>query len=187
MRKRLLAIWLPARMVAGNIAQYIVVIYTLFGGIALTEHVLTNFDKESAKQTFRDILEERTFSTVLDDGIVESDLVGNMSSLVSQYMLSMEANGTADFGCSNSTTGSVEDILATYCSSSEMSTKGCDPSAPVNYLCQLLDPAAAQSLNATSRQALLAGSGFDQEFMKEIARNAIYQANDASVDTLYPS
>ena len=187
-------IWLPARMLAGNIAQYIVVVYTLFGGIALTTHVLDNFDKESAKKMFRDFVEDRTFSVLHDDELA-GDWAENVSSLVGRYMFSMDAQGAADFGCEKGTM-SAEDVIDTYCLSLQSPMEvnisgavsvGCSPNASVNYLCPLLDPAVASDLNSTTQQALLAASGFDQEYLEEAAKEFIHQAADESVDSLYPS
>ena len=174
-------IWLPARMVASNIAQYIVAIYILFAGLALTERVSTEYDKDWAKRQANDFI-NKTFGTESNEEAADA-LVENVTSIVSQYMTAREASGT-DFGCSVSS-ASAEEIIGTYCSSGEILV--CDTSAPVNYLCPLLNEEQASGLNPEVKQALLSGSGFDETLLKQVARDAMQQAADDSVDTLYPA
>ncbi|CAB9521768.1 unknown protein [Seminavis robusta] len=195
-------IWINSRILAGNIGQYVVVVYTLLGGITLTEQVIANFDDEWAKQQFRSFA-ERTF-TLADQDEVTTALVSNVSTLVSGFLAQ---GSTADTllsdGCSGmrNDTAAVEDILDMYCNNNNnrlvdgaLNLSGssgaqlyCDPDAPVNYLCPLLDASVAGTLNVTSQQALLGGSGFDADLLEQVVRDAVYQSADDSVDSLYPA
>lgn len=110
-------IWLPARMLAGNIAQIFVVFWVLLGGIRLTDRVITDFDNEVAKETFRN-LTSRAFDIEATDQLAEE----------------MAAN-----------------------------------------------------INASTQEALLAGSGFDQESFSGLLRDTVYTVSENNVDSLYPS
>ena len=51
---------------------------------------------------------------------------------------------------------------------------------------QLADELAA-NLNATTHEAMLAGSGFDQESFSVLLRDTVYTVSENNVDSLYPS
>lgn len=174
-------IWLPARMVASNIAQYVVAVYLLIGGLYLTSHVEAEYDKEWAKRELNRFV-NTTFDRDVQDDVADV-VVANVSSLVSQYLTSMEGNG-ADFGCAYYSSSSTEEFMATYCAGDSLQ---CDPTADVNYLCPLLDQQSVGSLDAASQAALLSASGFDDTLLREVAYQAAQQAVDEGVDSLFPS
>lgn len=70
-------IWLPARMIAGNIAQYVVIFWVLLGGIRLTNIVIADYDEEWAKETFRN-LTDKAFDAATTDQLA-NDLAGNIT------------------------------------------------------------------------------------------------------------
>ena len=166
-------------MIASNIAQYVVAVYILIGGLILTDHVASEYDKEWAKQQLNDYV-DRVFDNEAEDEVVDA-VVANVTSAVSQYLSAAEVGG-ADFGCGDfSTTTSAEEFLDTYCGGGALQ---CNADADVNYLCPLLN---SGSLNATSQAALLNASGFDEDLVRQAAFQAAQQAANDSVDSLFPS
>ena len=171
-------IWLPARFVASNIAQYIVSLYILLYGMYLTRQVMDNYDSEKAKATLEDLVDV-AFDTTVDEDMV-SGLTANISSIIAKYMIYQ--SDSADFGCSGFN-ATADEILKSYCSN----TTGrllCDRNASVNYLCPVL---SSPSLPFAQQIALLGGSGLDEEFLESVARESLEQAAEESVNSLYPS
>lgn len=172
-------IWIPSRMIASNIIQYVVAAYILIAGLFLTEHVANEYDQEWAKQQV-DMLLESVLRSETEDEIANA-VVTNVTSVVSQYLSASHASGT-DFGCGDfSTTTSTQEFLDKYCEGDSLQ---CDTTADVNYLCPLLN---ADDLDATSQAALLNASGFDEGLVRQVAYEAAQEAAENSVDSLYPT
>ena len=177
-------IWVPARMISSNMAQYVVAFYVLFGGITLARYLEEEYDVELAKQAFGSYV-DRAIGLADNDELVY-DTVANVTSVLGQYLKDAESGGTINLGCSNFSSTSIEEFINMHCSDVD-SNPWCDPSQHVNYLCPLLDPAAAESMNTTSRLALMNASGLDTALLKGTVASAARQAANSSVDTLYPA
>ncbi|CAB9504800.1 expressed unknown protein [Seminavis robusta] len=178
-------IWVPARMISSNLAQYVVTFYVLFGGIFLTLHVAEEYDIEWAKRQVDHYI-NRAFEVDPQGEAVET-AIANMTPLVSNYLKTLDASSGIDFGCSNASLAPAEDLFNKYCpGTGNMSLcdfKGTD----VSYLCPLVESAQSGSLNATSQLALLNASGFEGDIWRTTAYNAAQGAANEGVDSLYPS
>ena len=170
-------IWIPSRMIASNIAQYVVALYILIGGLFLTEHVASEYDKEWATKQLNDYV-DKAFDYETEEYVADA-VVANVTVAMSQYLTAAEANGV-DFGCRDFSMP-TEEFFDTYCGGE---TLQCDSSADVNYLCPFL---SSESLNASAQAALLNASGFNEDMVRQAAYQAAQQAADDSVDSLFPS
>lgn len=174
-------IWVPARMISSNMAQYVVAFYVIFGGVFLAIYLEEEYDVELAKETFGAYV-DRAIGTSANDKLVHAT-VGNVSTVFGQYLNEAQSTGTIDLGCGDFSTP-AEEFLNMHCSNVDTNPV-CDPS--VNYLCPLLDPSAMESLNSTSRDALMNASGFDTLVLQDAVAEAAREAANSSVDNLYPA
>jgi hypothetical protein len=170
-------LWLSTRLIASNIAQYIVSLYTLLLGLELTRTVSKNYDSVSSKQYLRKTLNS-TLDRAVDEGLV-TRLSSNVSSLVGDFLSTTTMS--EDKNCSST----PESIFEMFCQSVPATdTFQCDESADVNYICPLI---GARDLNGFQKMALLDAAGFDADSLAATAQSYIQQAVDATVDSLYPS
>jgi hypothetical protein len=176
-------IWVPARMISSNMAQYVVAFYVGFAGMFLTHYLEDEYDVELAKQAFGKYV-DRAIGVSENDKLVY-DTVGNVSTVFGHYLKAADSSGKIDLGCAEFSIP-TEEFLSMYCKNLD-GVPVCDPSESVNYLCPLLDTSSLESLNTTSRLALMNASGVDTIMLQSMVVAAAQEAANSSVDNLYPA
>lgn len=167
-------IWIPARLVASNIAQCIVAVFILWRGFDLVAEVERNYGKQS---TLERVLVEvnRVFDLSVDNNVVEG-VVGNVTTVVSDFL---DANQDAiNIDCSSATRTAAE-VLSSAC------IAGGTSCSAEEFLCPLLEEASG--LSASEQVALLTGSGLNADGLREVSRVALLRAASDAVTSLYPS
>jgi hypothetical protein len=133
-------IWYSARLLASNICQYVVAIYILWQGIALTKRVVQDYDQEDA-QSQVDLFMQYVFTNAVDDEQVDS-FAANVTALVTTLV-----GSTSD--SLNCSAGKGQDILDQYCRWTSQLIFECDSNESVNYLCGLLGGGGGQPRRPT--------------------------------------
>lgn len=178
-------IWVPARMISSNLAQYVVAFYLLLGGIYLTNYLGDEYDIEWAKRHFGAYV-DRSIGYAANSDLVE-EATSNVTAIFGQYLQSADAGGVIDLGCRNNGLG-AEEFLESHCANIDGSILCDQSSSDLNYLCPIVaDPAGWESLNETSRLALMNASGVSANLISETIWTAAQEATSRSVDTLYPA
>lgn len=172
-------IWLPVRFVAGNVAQYIVAIYTLFAGISLTKYVSENYDADEASEKVNSYL-GLVIQTIVDDEGVQA-LSNQITSLIGSYMVSQSAY--ANYNCDSFAAGAGEVIEAHCGDISNWSSPLCMRNT-TDFLCALV---SSQSLSVQQQSSLLQASGFNKTFLEDAVRSSLHKAIDGTVRSLYPT
>jgi len=173
-------VWLSSRLIAANMAQYIVSFYTLLAGLTLTHTVIEDYDTESVKQTLRDMVDYMMDRAVDEETVVA--LSASVSTLVADFLAT--TTNSEDQNCTDSASNATSVVDALCQSVTGTGLYQCDEGADVNYLCKLIE---APDLNALKKMALLNASGFDVEYLLGAVRVTLQQGADESVDSLYPS
>lgn len=173
-------IWIPARFVSGNIAQYVVAIYVLLQGISLTRTVLENYDSDQSKEALETFV-AKVFDTSISNESV-TNLASSISMTIGQYLSNQSS--WSEFGC-NEFNLTSEEVLDVYCPKVDGSLL-CEEgeSSSVNYLCALV---GGSSLTNDQQMAFLEASGLNNELVLSVAREALEKAAENSVNTLYPA
>ncbi|CAB9514932.1 expressed unknown protein [Seminavis robusta] len=185
-------IWVPARMISANIAQYVVAFYVALGGFYLATDAAENYDIEWAKRHISQYI-DRAFE-FNQDSLAVLNATANVTSIVTDYLTVLnETYPDISKGCAiplsaADSLSATDLLLSEYCTGTQEVFQ-CDftDATDVNVLCPLLDPTAAQSLNASTTLALLSASGFETESLQAAAYEAAQQAAYESVDNLYPT
>jgi hypothetical protein len=175
-------IWIPARMISGNLTQYVVAIYLLVGGLFLTARVADEYDVEWAKQSLNELLVRAFHEDRFRTNAVNSAVM-NVTLQLTSYLSILQNYGAIDCG---EGTESADDLLNKYCPGTGNLTE-CTFPPDANFLCPLTESSTAGSLNASSQLALLDASGFDGNALREAMLVVAQQSVESSVDSLFPS
>ena len=172
-------IWLSDRLLSGNIAQYIVCVYVLIAGIQFSKYLLDEYSKEDSKSYIHNLTEN--FFDPQDNQEVVDLFMTNLNYYVGSYL------GDSTNNCTENDILTVEEVES-LCNL-DAGLYDCEASASSKYLCTF---AHALSENSTQYEiehqlALLAGAGFNVTGLEDSAIQALEEAADASVDSLYPS
>lgn len=182
-------IWLSARLVSSNVAQFIVTIFVLVAGIRLSQTASEEYSKDQAKTTAAEYI-TLLFDTSVNSEL-SSNLVANISSHFSDFLYSTGQSGVLEGQCNSSVLqGDLGDLGQSTCDLIG-GLYECDSISSVDYLCAL----AQQTGNATISSAeenllnlgLLNASGLDVETILAASKAALHLAAESSVDSLYPA
>lgn len=172
-------IWLSARLLASNAAQFIVAVFVLIAGIQIMRRIDENYDIEEARRvagSYVEILFNKSVSETITAG-----MTANFSLILTEFLYSSVLNDA----CANVTnlTVPVCENIGEYVSCDSNASLGSD------YLCTLLDSYSnsSTSLDGVTALGLLNASGFDASGLVETSRDYLQTASRATVDSLYPS
>lgn len=176
-------IWISARLIASNVAQYVVALYVIVGGSRLLEYTSENYVKGLASSGVREFV-LRSFDSAADVNL-SSTAILNVTSVLQSFLSLQISRSGIDFGCEDFTS-TAQQILSQYCVSDGTESTFdlvCDESASINYLCPLLQ----DDLSAREQIALLSGSGIAPEEVTQSILSIIDETAVHTVDSLYPS
>jgi hypothetical protein len=195
-------IWLPARFVASNIAQFVMAIYILLAGSALTQYVSDSYSKEAAKDTMEVYIDH--FITDATSSFVHNELVlalmNNVTSMLSNFLSS--ADGATNNSLSTlldcndfPSVMDVDEILHAYCPPDLLDCNQTAANAALLVpqlinLCPLLaanSSTVAGYLNSSHQWALYQASGLDVNAMAYTIQSYVNAAAEKSIDSLYPA
>ena len=167
-------------MISANISQYIVSIYVLLAGMALTARGKDNCDDEDAVDSVKDI------SSSIFDNSIDNEIIDGLVDDLTQTFGAFASGMIADGACDAFTAASVTKV----CNSTGTSYR-CDPNAGFNYQCALLNLSSGASstsaYNSELKVAVLEASGVNVTSMKNVIRLAMEESAESSVESLYPS
>jgi len=169
-------IWLSTRLIASNIAQWIVSLYVLLSGLNLTSEVATNWSSDESKQYFYSTTEYFLNASV-DESLVAN--ATNQATGVFGQFLASQTDPSA-LGCPP---GNATALVNEYCKKIA-GLYQCDPASNVSLLCPIIEN---PDMDAAEQLALLNSAGFDTGPIESLARSSLQQATDQSVESLYPS
>ena len=173
-------IWLSARLLASNMAQFIVSLFVLIAGIGFTQRVNEHYDVDAAKNLAGDYM-ALLFNRSVSDELVEQ-LAANYSLILTEYISN---SSSYDETCATVSYANVSqagcELVGGYFT--------CDPEGSDSYICTLLDYSANSTSDVDGLLALglLNASGLDADRLVEASEAALQAAADASVDSLYPA
>ena len=199
-------IWFSSRIIASNVAQWIVTIYLLSSGIKLTRYVNERWDEEDfGEQYLREWVQYFMNTTFGSELVMNS--TGAATDVFADFLSSQLAQqDQSAFTC-------PQDIPATemaeeWCTSTMQATPSasttdvaavrwedidCSPAAAATdfggfreSLCPLLAD-DSNSLGLAQKLALLNASGYDVNAMVNVTRTTALQAADRAVEVFYPS
>lgn len=172
-------IWLSARLIASNAAQFIVAVFVLIAGIQITRTIEENYDVEEARRqagAYVDLLFNNSAAETITAG-----MVANFSLIMTDYLSASGLNDTC-------TTGNFSDVSEVGC---ELvgNYLSCDPNGSNDYVCTLLDysPDPTSYTDGLTALALLNASGFDANRLVQTSQEYLIAAAEASVNSLYPT
>lgn len=151
-------IWLSARLVASNTAQFIVCVFVLIAGIQIVRQIEENYDIEEARRqvgAYVDLL----FDTSVADNFT-ADMVSN---LTLTYLSTSGLNETCTGGTFNDT---ISEALCSLLNSSHDSDSFTD---------------------GITALGLLDAAGFDSTRLFNTSQEYLRTAAEASVNSLYPN
>jgi hypothetical protein len=172
-------LWFSARLLASNIAQYIVSVFVLLAGIGLTTSAKDNFSEANAKRDVTNFL-DNSINTNTDPTQVQA-VTTTIGNKITDYLVK-NAN------CSGSYSQEALNFACGYVSGNYQ----CNPNATVNYICALANlttfNSTAYSATAQAAQtAYLQASGFDASGTQQAVEDALAQASNNALDSFYPS
>jgi hypothetical protein len=170
-------LWLSARLLASNMAQFLVTIFVLIAGIQLCKRVGEQYDIEAAKRQageYLDLLFNRSVPPELVEG-----LAANYSLLLADYLGNIGYNEICAARNFTDISQAGCELVGSYFQ--------CDPDTNNDYICTLLDYANESNTVGLLALGLLNGSGFDADYLVEVSQDALVAAAEASVDSIYPS
>lgn len=172
-------IWLSARLLASNVAQFIVVIFVLIAGIQVVRRIEENYDIDEARRvagSYVDLL----FNDSVADALT-AKMVANFSLIMTDFLASSSLNDTCATGNFSDINEAACELVGTYFT--------CDSDTNDDYLCTLLSsaPGSNSTLEGLTALGLLNASGFDADQLVQGAEEYLQTAAQASVDSLYPS
>jgi hypothetical protein len=169
-------IWISARLIASNIAQYIVTVYVLILGSGWTAWASRNYGQDSSKEYFYSFV--NNFMYVRAGEAFSTDVSSNATTLFRDFLV--QTVDISSIGCSSDT---AKTSFENFCTAAD-GYYDCSASSSKEFLCPLLnDP----TLQPDQQLALLNASGFDADLFTKVTQQAIQQASEYSVDSLYPS
>jgi hypothetical protein len=170
-------LWLSARLLASNMAQFLVTIFVLIAGIQLCKRVSEQYDIEAAKRQageYLDLLFNRSVPPELVEG-----LAANYSLLLADYLGNIGYNEICAARNFTDISQAGCELVGSYFQ--------CDPDTNNDYICTLLDYANESNTVGLLALGLLNASGFDADYLVEVSQDALVAAAEASVDSIYPS
>lgn len=178
-------IWTPERMIASNVAQYVVVFYVVAASTMLLATVSENYGVQMVSESLLDELQRSIEAQLGDTGDSVRHLVSNITSLLDQVLPMMTEAGVESV-CSNAS--SAQEVLMSYCTTDLSGQTTCAPDAPVNYLCPFLSNSSRElDMDPESAHALLAGAGFNVTALMESAYNRSQNVVESGVSVFYPA
>jgi hypothetical protein len=183
-------IWLSARLLSSNVAQFIVSVFVLVAGFRVTGRVSAAYDKEEAKAAAGEYI-ALLFDLKTESGLA-SNLVANISSHFTAFLVSTGQNGTTVDGECN---GTIEHSDLSSLAESACGLVGelyqCDGISGVDYFCALSESTGnftgQTQADSLLNLGLLNASGLDVDSMLAASRSALQIAAEASVESLYPA
>lgn len=172
-------IWLSARLIASNAAQFIVAVFVLIAGIQLTRRIEENYDIEEAKRQAGSYVELLFNNTVAES--ITSGLVANFSVILTEYLFGIGLNDTCSAGNFSDITEAGCELAGTYVS--------CDSNTSNDFLCTLLNSTLDTDsyIGGITALGLLNASGFDATRLVQTTHEYLTTAAEASVNSLYPT
>ncbi len=170
-------IWLSARLIASNAAQFIVSIFVLIAGIHICKRIEENYDIEEARRqvgAYVDLL----FNTSVADEIT-AGMVSEFSLIMREYLLVSGLNDTCEAGNFTDISDACN-FVSTYVS--------CESNETSDALCTLLAYPDSQSFaDGLTSLGLLDAAGFDASSLVNTSQAYLSAAAEASVNSLYPN
>jgi len=172
-------IWLSARLIASNAAQFIVAVFVLIAGIQLTRRIEENYDIDEARRqagAYVDLLFNNTVAETITAG-----MVANFSLIMTDFLSATGYKESCNAGNFSDISETACELIGTYVS--------CETNATNDYICTLLDysPDPNSYLDGITALGLLNASGFDATRLVSTSREYLTDAAQASVNSLYPS
>lgn len=176
-------VWYSARLAAANLSQYIVVVYLVFYFINIHYLAMSKFDKETNKQRMRDYLQFLIDTHVSEERVAY--ISQKISSVVSNFLTTLQESGIANFDCSSVVTAKVEDLQALTAACPDfLNCTSLDLSGIDVAICSLIE---MPDLSGLEQLALLASSGFDLQHLVDAVHDGIGTVLDNTVDAFYPN
>lgn len=172
-------IWLSARLISSNAAQFVVSIFVLIAGVQISRSVNENYDIEEAQRLAGSVVELLFNNTVAES--ITAGMVANFSVIMTSFLSGSGFSRSCETGSFSTINETDCDFYGTYSS--------CDPNADNDYVCTLLDYAtnATSNLDGLTALGLLNASGFDAASLIETSRVYLENAAESSVNSLYPT
>lgn len=172
-------IWLTARLIASNAAQFIVSVFVLIAGIQLTMRIEENYDIDAARRQAGGYVDLLFNNSVAEN--ITAGMVADFSIIMTDFLSGSGLEETC-------ATGNVTDFSETACEYVGAYLV-CDSNTTNDPLCTLLDyaPQANSYLEGINALGLLNASGFDATSLVNTTQTYLKSAAQASVDSLYPS
>jgi hypothetical protein len=170
-------IWFSARLLASNISQYIVSVFVLLAGLALTMTAASNYDPANAQRIIENDL-QKAVNVGFSQNLVNA-LSANVTNVVSSFL-----NGQTMIDCGNthytqeSINQACQDVNGVY---------QCNPNSTINWLCAFINYNNTGA-NANAQQAaLLSISGFNTNATNTAFTTALQSSSNNALATLYPA
>lgn len=177
-------VWYSTRLLAGNMAQFIIALFILLFGINMAQYINNNFTQNDVRD--RLVTTVNNFFDQADPVIY--DATSQISSYVSTFILQANSSEFIDFGCSQ-LGSSGYDLIVEICPNLADESIAYMPfdcntnSSPVDAICALLQ---VPDLNPYLQMDLLAVAGLDVEQVLALLRGQAQAVVDQGVDNLYP-
>ena len=179
-------IWFYDRLIASNITQYIICVFVLLFGIALTNEAGVNFNPENARETmsaYTDVaLNLTSHSSVTDEIMFE--ITDTMGGFIQNFTLGNGVGLTTLCPSSNllAITNGVIDIA---------SSNGTGQLSPFDAMCAFVELSGNQALEDAAgldmQLQLLDAAGIDLFSVEDQAKEVIDEATSDAIDNLYPA
>jgi len=183
-------IWLSARLLSSNVAQFLVSVFVILAGTNLCLTAFREYDIERAKEVANEYI-GLVFDTSVDQELVTNvvlEAAGQFSTFLSETQGS-SFNGNQ---CSDHSLHQSVIWLGLEACTLEGGFYQCDPSSNFDYLCSLAGQQASDFDTVNSQEQLinlgfLKASGLDVDAIVNTTTAAIQQAAESSIDSLYPA
>ena len=164
-------IWYSARILASNICQYILTLFLIVGGFALSKYVADNYDPDGIKE-----IVSESINFLFDNNLATGAASNDVTSLVADWAAT---NDGLESSCS--TVGA--DFINQNCQTINGVFTCQQPNNGDNLLCGLV---GGDSLTPEEQSALLDGAGFSSDALKLASRQSLQDAASEAVSSLYP-
>lgn len=172
-------IWLSARLLASNCAQFLVTLFVLIAGIQATKRVSQNYDIEEARRVVGGYVD------LLFNNSVSNSLAARMSANFAVMVAEFLSTATSlNETCANATLALPScEFVGSYLSCETNGTNKED------FLCTLLDysPVPGSLADGLTALGLLNASGFDAVRLVNMTHEYLNDTLRATVDSLYPN
>ena len=171
-------IWYSARLLASNLAQWVVCIYILWGGTLFVHNALNSYNADDARERLK-IWVTRMLDSGVDEFLTD-ELVGNVSNLVSSYLVDLSDDVSNATNCTGISVD-VPSLVESFCENETSGSLICQSSD--EFFCSLTSTAVSPS----DRALLLGAAGFQSDILYDAIKRTLTEAAESSVDSLYPS